>query len=69
MINNKLIEATAAFKKLDKVAQAIYRKKQMMDNVKREFQVAYTIGLESYLQKYNPDAFRKNVITELLSTI
>lgn len=69
MINNKLIEATAAFQKLDKVTQDIYRKKQMMDNVKREFQVAHTIGLESYLQKYNPDAYKKNVITELLSTI
>ena len=54
MINNKLIEATAAFKKLDKVAQAIYRKKQMMDNVKREFQVAKTIGCGKSALNQNP---------------
>ncbi|MVO09775.1 hypothetical protein GOQ30_11455 [Flavobacterium sp. TP390] len=69
MTNNKIIEATAAFKKLDKVTQVIYKRKQMMDIVKRELEVARTIGFESYVEKYNPDQYKKDVIQELLSTI
>ncbi|WP_130735489.1 hypothetical protein [Flavobacterium sp. J27] len=69
MIHNNTIEATNAFQELSKVTQDIYRKKKMMDDVKREFLVAQTIGLNEYLKKYNPIPYKTKVIAELLSTI
>lgn len=66
MINNKLIESTAAFKELDKVTQNIYSRKNMMDDVKREFQVAKTIGIDAYENTYHPRPYKIKVIRELL---
>ena len=43
---NQIIENTKAFKELDSVTQTIYRKKAMMDEVKRELQIAKEIGVE-----------------------
>lgn len=63
---NQQIEQTKAFKELDKVTQTIYRKKAMMDEVKREFEIARCIGIENYNERYNPRPYKLKVIKELL---
>lgn len=63
---NQIIENTKAFKELDKVTQTIYRKKAMMDEVKRELQIAKEIGVEKYNDVYNPRPYKLKVIKELL---
>ena len=60
------IENTKAFKELDKVTQTIYRKKAIMDEVKRELQIAKEIGIEKYNDVYNPRPYKLKVIKELL---
>lgn len=67
MITNEQIQATNAFKSLDKVTKDIYSKKPMMDLIKRELPIAKTIGIEKYNDKYNPRPYVLNVIKELLN--
>ena len=66
MITSQQIENTEAFKELEKVTQSIYRRKQMMDRVKQEFQIAKNVGYEQYDAVYHPRAYVGKVIKELL---
>ena len=66
MITNNIIENTVAFKQLDKVTKVIYSKKQMMDEVKKEFNIAKTIGIAAYENTYFPRPYKIKVIRELL---
>ena len=64
---NQIIENTKAFKELDPVTQSIYRKKAMMDQVKRELEIAKHIGVESYNEVYHPRPYLLKVIKELIA--
>ncbi|MCH4828236.1 MULTISPECIES: hypothetical protein [Flavobacterium] len=67
MITNEQIEQTEAFKELNIVTKVIYSKKAMMNEVKREFEIAKKIGIEQYNYYYNPRPYKLRVITELLN--
>lgn len=66
-MTNQTIENTKAFKELDPVTQTIYRKKPMMDQVKRELEIAKTIGVERYNNVYYPRPYLLKVIKELIT--
>lgn len=66
-MNNEAIEKTKAFQELDVVTKIIYRKSAMMNEVKRELEVAKNIGIEAYNNAYNPRPYKLKVIKELLS--
>ena len=66
MITSQQIEETKAFKELEKVTQSIYRRKQMMDRVKQEFQSAKNVGYEQYESVYHPRPYVGKVIKELI---
>lgn len=66
-MDNQIIENTEAFKELDSITKIIYRKKQMMDRVKREIEVAREIGMEKYNYIYTPRPYLLKVIKELLN--
>jgi len=66
MITSQKIEETKAFKELEKVTQSIYRRKQMMDKVKQEFQIAKNVGYDQYDAVYHPRPYVGKVIKELL---
>ena len=61
-----LIEQTKAFKALDSTHQLIYKKRSMMQQVERQFIVAKTIGLESFIKTHHPSPYNLEVIKELL---
>lgn len=61
-----LIENTKTFKKLDTTRQLIYKKRSMMQQVERQFIVAKTIGLESFIKTHHPSPYNLEVIKELL---
>lgn len=66
-MTNAKIEKTKAFKQLSDVNKIINSKSSMMKEVKREFEIAKTIGIEEYKTKYSPRPYKLNVITELLT--
>ena len=66
MITTQIIENTKAFQELSPVTQLIYRKKEMMNKVKQEFQVAKNVGIEAYKGVYHPRPYVLKVIKELL---
>lgn len=66
MITSQQIEETKAFKELEKVTQSIYRRKQMMDRVKQEYQIAKNVGYDQYDAVYHPRPYVGKVIKELL---
>ena len=66
MITNQIIESTKAFNELERVTQIIYRKKEMMNRVKQEFQIAKNVGIESYKEVYHPRPYLLKVIIELM---
>ncbi|WP_329804391.1 hypothetical protein [Flavobacterium facile] len=66
MITTQNIEATKAFKELDKVTKQIYQKKAMMDKVKQEFQIAKNVGLERFKEFHPTRPYIEKAIIELL---
>lgn len=56
-----------AFKELDPVTQIIYRKPKYIAEVIDGYEIAKSMGIESYNYIFSPGPYKLKVITELIN--